>query len=50
MTWPTGKAAAHPALTLAWVASCVGGAIFPLLSVNKEESIPLMYVLSRQMK
>jgi phosphatidylinositol glycan class N len=44
--WPAGLAARHRALSAAWPAACVLAAVFPLLSVDKAESVPLMYVCS----
>jgi phosphatidylinositol glycan class N len=40
--WPAGMMSKNRALTAAWMTSCLVSAVFPLLSVNKEESIPLM--------
>ena len=42
--WPRNAATENWKLLLAWVAVCLGTAVFPLLSVDKQESMPLMYV------
>lgn len=45
LLWPKKAAAENWKLLLAWVGVCLGTAVFPLLSVDKQETMPLMYVL-----
>jgi len=45
VSWPSGILDKHRTLYVCWAVACVFTGIFPLLGVEKKESLSAMYVL-----
>lgn len=47
--WPKEVRSQHLQLLGVWSLACLGTAIFPLLDVNKQESVPTLYVFQHSL-